>query len=148
MCCISVQADTAWRTPDGIEFHTAQGFDKHKPTDGSTSLRLFDPENNVELLVSNSESLPKVTAEELKKVMPVLKEEFKWTVYGKGEQIRVDRHDSVLFELTSTGDPTFQTVYTYVGRGTKPYALILNYPSPRDPAKVKLMKSILATVRD
>lgn len=165
-CLAPLSAEQKWVVENMLVLKTSDAFKKVKLGASGAKLNLFDASKNVQLLVGPAKlktpPIPRVgrnekpkplpvtivSARQLKKAMPVLKEQNKWTVHGEPQILKVSGREAALVELTDLDDTTYQSIYVFVGKGKAPYALILNYPSPRDPSKVKLMKSILATVRE
>ena len=106
---------------------------------------LFSAKKNVQLLLTKSGGA--VSTDQFIKAFPVLSEEQKFKVESGPTKISVAGSSAVLYELQRENVPNYHTIYVYVGRAKAPYALIMNYPAPRDAAMVKLMKQVLATVK-
>jgi hypothetical protein len=156
--CAPTLAEKNWKSdPDRLSFSTSDDFAKQTPKQvPGTTIELFSAKKNIQLMLTESgvpSSDPKgskppqpVSAAQMIKAFPVLAAEKKLTVHGDPVKLKVDGNDAVLYELETETAPGYQTVYAYVGRGNKPYALILNYANPRDPAKVKVMRTVLQSI--
>jgi hypothetical protein len=152
VCC----AEKNWEsTPDKLSFKAGDDFQKNKTALKGVSLELFSKTKNAQLVLTTSgipkpkdaKKAPVVTAGDFIKAFPVLSTENKITVHAGPIKMSVSGKPAAVYEVENQESKGYQTVYAYVGRGTKPYALILNYPSPRNPEMVKLMKRVLGSVK-
>lgn len=135
-----------WKTGH-LSFTTTGDFQKKPAGSTGADLNLFDAKTNTQILVAKAPAGTSISAQEVKKAWPVFYLQNHWDVLGKGVLFKVGGQEAVLFELTDKNDPTFQTIYVYLGTPGKAQTILLNYPSPRDPAKFRFMKELLSTVR-
>lgn len=154
VCC----AEKTWSPPGskGVTFKTGDDFEavKTEQPDG-VAQELFSKKKNAQVILTlpgvkapkDSTKAPVVTRADFIKAFPVLSVEKKMNVHAGPIKLEAGGSQAVVYEVESEESKDFQTVYAYVGRGTKPYGVILNYPSPRNPDMVKLMKQILASVK-
>ena len=139
-------AEKTWTSaPDKLSLKAGDDFQKTTDASDGTSLALFSAKKNVQLLLTKSGGA--VSTDQFIKAFPVLSEEQKFKVESGPTKISVAGSSAVLYELQRENVPNYHTIYVYVGRAKAPYALIMNYPAPRDAAMVKLMKQVLATVK-
>ena len=135
-----------WKTGH-LSLTTSGDFQKKSTGGTGADLNLFDAKSNTQLLIAPAPAGTNISAKEVKEAWPVLYRQNNWDALGQGVLFKVGGQEAVLFEFTDKNDPTFQTIYVYLGTPGKAHTILLNYPSPRDPAKFQLMKKLLSTVR-
>ncbi len=140
-------AEKTWTSaPDKLSLKAGDDFQKSTDALEGTSLALFSEKKNAQLLLTKSGG--EVSTDQFIKAFPVLSEEKKFKVESGPTKINVAGASAVMYELQKQNIPNYHTIYVYVGRGgKKAYSLILNYPAPRDPAMVSMMKQILASIK-
>ena len=130
-----------------LSFSTNGDFQKKPVGSTGAELNLFDAKANTQILVAPAPNGTNIPAKKVKEAWPVLYRQNNWEAFGQGVLFKLAGREAVLFEFTDKNDPTFQTIYVYLETPGKPHTILLNYPSPRDPAKFQIMKRLLSTVR-
>jgi hypothetical protein len=149
-------AEKTWDSaPDNLSLKAGDDFQKTKSDEKGASLELFSKKKNAQLILTQSgipptkgeSKVPVVTTSDFIKAFPALSAEKNLKVHAGPVKLTAGGTPVALYEIESANAFGYQTVYAYVGRGKKPYALILNYPSPRNPEMVKLMKQFLGSIK-
>jgi hypothetical protein len=143
---LRANADTTWQTADkALAFKAPEGFKQVEKSQQNSTLELFNPKQNVEIVVSKAIQGRVELASYLKNFPSMIKGQGGLVVAQ--EKTQVAGSPAALFVVSGLVPESLETIYVYVAPAKGSYSFVVNYPSAQRAQVLKLTKLLLATAK-